>query len=311
MRRTCWIAVIVLAIVGLLGPLIATERPLAARIGGELRFPAFAAWVGGEAEPPQGAKTWRAWWSTIAEDGEDWVLLAPVPFDPAKTDDEAFYSAPRAGHFCGNDETGRDVLARLVHGASTAAQVAIGVVLLAGVIGVAAGAVAGYCGGVVDVLFLRMVELFLCFPSLVLLICVSAVVTGSQTVVVLVMGSIYWTNFARIVRGEFLSLREREFVKSAQGLGLSPWRVVVRHMLPCVKGQVGIVAAFVAANAIVVEATLRFLGLGPVDAISWGGLLAQWRTAPTDAWHLWVFPGAVIGVTAVALHGLGDGKGRG
>ncbi|MCA8944248.1 MAG: ABC transporter permease, partial [Planctomycetes bacterium] len=302
------IAQIVLAlwlVVGLFGPLLATELPLAVRIDGTWRFPAFAGLVGERPEPPANG-TWSDWWRAVPFDSEDVVWLAPIPFDPSNSDEARLYAGPSTEHPFGNDRSGRDVLALIVHGASTALEVAVFVVLFAGAVGVALGAIAGLRGGLVDSLVLRLVELSLCFPVVVAVLCVAAFVGRSQSAVIVVLAAIYWTSFARIVRGEFLSLREREFVATARGLGIGTPRLVLRHMLPCVLGQVGVVAAFVAASAITVESTMRFLGLGASGVVSWGELIAQFRVATASAWHLWLFPGLAIFSVVVALHRVAD-----
>ena len=130
--------------------------------------------------------------------------------------------------------------------------------------------------------------------------------------IVLVLGLVYWTGFARIVRGEVLSLREREFVASARGLGIGTWRLLLRHLLPSARGPILVNAAFVAASAIVVESTLAFLKLGAgLDSVSWGEILDQGRThAYTGAWHLWFFPGLVLVLTVMCLHSLADRRQR-
>ena len=155
---------------------------------------------------------------------------------------------------------------------------------------------------------LRLVEVFLCFPSLLFLLFATAFFGDSTIGLVLVMASIFWTSFARIVRGELLSLRERDFVLVARGLGVSEWRILARHLLPQARSQIGVTAAFCMASSIVAESTLSFLGLGPGPAAtSWGNMLRQGsELAHVGAWHLWVFPTAAIVAVVVTCHVLAD-----
>jgi peptide/nickel transport system permease protein len=196
-----------------------------------------------------------------------------------------------------------------VHGAGTSLLVAAGSVALALLIGVPLGAVAGYRAFTwIDAILLRVVEVFLCFPALFLALCAVAILGGSPLTLILVLGVVNWTHFARVVRGEFLSLREREFVLAARNLGVSGPRIVVAHMLPQVAGAVAVVAAFGAAGAMVVESGLSFLGLGPgLHLPSWGSILAQGKEhAHTGAWHLWLFPALALAGTVLCLHVLAD-----
>ena len=153
-----------------------------------------------------------------------------------------------------------------------------------------------------------LIEIFLCFPALFLVLAVLAFVGDSTWGVVLVLGLVFWTSFARIVRGEFMSLREREFVQSARGLGVGPVRLVLRHLLPAARGPILVTAAFVAASAIIVESTLSFLGIGPgLTSVSWGSILQQGKSyAYAGAWHLWFFPSLLLIATVMCLHSLAD-----
>lgn len=305
--RWAWLVLGCVALVGVFAPLLATDRPWYVEVDGAARYPAFAAcWDADAGAVPDGAGSWREWVAAPPAGVHSLTVhWAPVPYDPEGVDEAAFYAGPSAKHWLGADRVGRDLAARLIHGAATALWVGLQVVLLAGLVGIALGALAGLRGGGVDFVILRVIELFQCFPGLVLVMCVVAFVAQSQLAIVLVLASVYWTSFARIVRGEFLSLRESEFVRTARGLGVGTGGLVLRHMLPAVRGPLGVVAAFVATGAIVVEATLSFLGLG-MDTVSWGGALAAFEQGRASAWHLWVFPSFAIGVTVIALHSVAD-----
>jgi peptide/nickel transport system permease protein len=278
-----------------------------ARVDGSLRFPAFSEFLGAEPASPEGS-TWKEWWATLGDDTEDWAIRTPWPYGPYEDNLERVLHKPDLSHPMGNDDTGRDVLARLIHGTSLAMGIGLASVLLAMMIGVPLGGWAGYSRGLVDDLISRVVEVFLCFPALFLVLAAAAFFGSSTIAVILVLGLVYWTSFARIVRGEFLSLREREFVLAAKGLGVSDLRIWTRHMLPCVRGPILVTAAFGVAAAVVVESTLSFLGLGPgLQSASWGGILAQGKQwAHLGAWHLWFFPALMVVATVACFHGLAD-----
>ncbi len=296
-------SLVVLVGVGLFAPFLANDRPLVARTADGLRFPAFS----GAAVAPDG-RAWKDWWSHADAGLGEWALPALWPMGPIEVSD-AVCAGPTVRHPFGTDDTGRDVLARVIHGAATSLLVALGTVALAAAIGVPLGALAGYRAFTwIDALVLRVIEVFLCFPALFLALTAVAMLGGSPLTLTLVLASVYWTRFARIVRGEFLSLREREFVLAARNLGVRPWRILVRHLLPQVRGPVMVTAAFGAAGALVVEASLSFLGLGPgLQHASWGSILAQGKEHLAEgAWHLWVFPSLVLVWAVLSLHALAE-----
>jgi peptide/nickel transport system permease protein len=154
----------------------------------------------------------------------------------------------------------------------------------------------------------RLIEVFLCFPVLLLMLAIAACFGSSSGAIVAAFALAMWPSFARIVRGELLSLREREFVRVANHLGVGQWRIFVAHLLPQLRGQIAITAAFCMAYAIVAESTLSFLGIGPgVQGGPWGGVLAQGKAnAHLWVWHLWFFPGALIVATVICCHVLAD-----
>ncbi len=304
-----WLLVVIAT--AILAPLLANDAPIVASIGGELRFPAFASYAGrADVGPDLGsATTWREWWAALPVDSEDWAVFPPCPYGPlAEANPELMSQSPNAAHPFGTDSLGRDLLARMIWGAKTAMWIGAGAVALALLIGIPLGALAGYRGGLVDSLISMLIELFLCFPALFFVLTVAAFVGDSGTAVIAVLGLVYWTSIARIVRGVFLSMRERDFVLAARGLGVSTPSLLFRHMLPCIKGPVLVNAAFLFAAAIVVEATLAFLGLGAGgDSESWGTLLAESKEPGLRGiWHLWLFPALVLVATVWSLHTLAD-----
>lgn len=290
-----------------LGPFLANDRPIIASVAGKLQFPCVDSYFG-EQRPGPGDQTWKHWWLDLDDATSDWAIMPPWPHGPIEISEDAMLAGPSLEHPLGNDDTGRDQLSRLIHGACTALMVALGTVLLALLIGVPLGALAGLYGGWADVLVLRLVEIFRCFPGLLAILAASAFFGGSIWVVILVLGLVSWPSFTRIVRGEFLSLREREFVQVARGLGIRGPRLFFRHMLPCIKGQVYVTAAFMAASAIVAEATLAFLGINEgLSRVSWGAMLDQGRVhAAARVWHLWLFPALALSVVILSFHAIAD-----
>ncbi len=285
--------------VALLAPLLANDAPLVARVGGALRFPAFGAYVG-RVEPgpdPASGETWREWWART-----DAFAVMPIwPYGPLMERDlDRRNEPPSPAHPLGTDDIGRDLLSRMVWGTSRAVLVGAGAVLAAALIGVPLGAFAGYLGGAADACVSLGIEVFLCFPALFLALSAAALLGSGPVAVIGVLGAVYWTSFARLVRGEFLSLRERDFVLAARGLGLSTPRVVLQHMLPQVRGPLRINAALLFASAVVVEATLAFLGLGAGE--SWGAIPARSKDpALRGVWHLWLFPALAVASTVWAF----------
>lgn len=215
---------------------------------------------------------------------------------------------PSGAHWLGTDDVGHDLAAMLACGARTAFGTAFAGAALAAAIGIPLGALAGFYGGFFDALLLRVLEVFLCFPRLFLVLAVGAFVGPSSLAIVVVIGCLGWTAFARVTRGELLSLREREFVLAARSLGLSGPRTLFLHALPSARGPILVTAAFLCADAVVVEATIAFLGLGPgLQVPSWGSLVHQGRLhAAEGKWHLWLFPSVTLIVTVWALHALAE-----
>ena len=211
-------------------------------------------------------------------------------------------------HPLGTDHLGRDVLARVMFGARPALLVGFAAVAISGLLGLAAGLVSGYFGGRVDDVIMRLADVQLAFPFILLAIAVIGVLGPSLTTIIIVIGVSSWVVYARIVRGAVLSLREREFVHAARALGSGDGRVLLRHVLPNVLTPWLVVATLDMARVIVIESALSFLGLGvqPPDP-TWGGMLADGRVYITTAWWLATFPGLAILITVLGINLFGDG----
>ena len=245
------------------------------------------------------------------------AVAAPLlsPFDPIEQDlGDLRLKAPgfRAGdgriHPLGTDHLGRDLLARVIYGARPALLVGFAAVAISGLIGMAAGLISGYFGGRMDDVLMRLADIQLAFPFILLAIAVIGVLGPSLKTIIIVIGVSSWVVYARIVRGVALTLREREFVHAALALGSGDGRVLVRHVLPNALTPWLVVATLDMARVIVIESALSFLGLGVQPPTpTWGGMLADGRVYISTAWWLATFPGLAILVTVLGINLFGDG----
>jgi peptide/nickel transport system permease protein len=235
-----------------------------------------------------------------------------APYDPNLPQAAGVLAAPRPAHPLGTDQLGRDVLSRLVFGARTSMQagvVSVGFALLAGV---GLGLVAGYRGGWLDDVLMLVVDALWSFPTLVLALAIAASLGPGLTNAMLAIGIVFTPVFARLVRGQTLSVRERDFVAAARAIGGAPSRVMLRHVWPNVTAAIVVQASLLVASAIVVEAALSFLGLGiEPPAASWGSMLKVGYQYMQQAPWLSFAPGVAIFVTVLAFNLLGDGLRRG
>lgn len=242
-------------------------------------------------------------------------LAAPLlaPGDPAAVGpagDELL--APSAGHPMGTDALGRDVLIRLIHGGRASLTVGWFAVLVAAVLGTLVGLAAGLGPRWLDRLLMGVTDAFLAFPRIFLVLLLISLTAPSLGLVTIVLGLTGWMGVARLVRAESLSLRERDFVLAARGLGLSPWRVAWVHVLPHLAGTIVVAATLRIGSTILLESFLSFLGLGAQEpAVSWGAMIQQGRPVLLEAWWLTTFPGLALTLTVLGYNLLGDGiRGR-
>jgi peptide/nickel transport system permease protein len=238
------------------------------------------------------------------------ALAAPLlaPFDPNAQDTFRRLEPPSRQHLLGLDDLGRDVLSRIVWGARVSLRVGFSVVILASIIGITLGAMAGYFGGGVDTVVMRITDILLAFPGILLAIALVAVLGPSLNNVILALATIGWVGYARLVRGQVLKVREMEFVTAAKALGARSPRVIVRHVLPNVINPVIVMATLGLAGAILAEAALSFLGLGVQPPTpSWGAMLTAGRRYLGLANHLAIYPGIAIMLAVMGLNFLGDG----
>jgi peptide/nickel transport system permease protein len=218
--------------------------------------------------------------------------------------------APSAAHWLGTDTTGRDVWSRVIHAGQVSLSVGLVAVSISTLIGLLIGGIAGYASGKVDLLLMRVTDMFMAFPSLVMIIAIASVLGPSIYNTMLVIGALTWPGIARLVRGQFLSLREQQFVLAARSIGVAPTPIVLRHLFPNVVGTVTVAATFGVANAILQEAALSFLGLGvQAPTPSWGNMLrdAQSLSVLEGMPWLWLSPGLMIALAVLSINFIGDG----
>jgi peptide/nickel transport system permease protein len=231
-----------------------------------------------------------------------------APYDPGKTEVSMKLKAPTFQHFLGTDQLGRDVFSRMLYGSRISLSVGFVAVAISILIGILVGALAGYYGHWIDSLLMRFVDTMLCFPSFFLILTVVALLGPSIFNIMVVIGITSWMGTARFVRAEFLSLRERDFTQAARALGVKDSRIIFHHVLPNALAPVFVTATLKVASAILIEASLSFLGFGvQPPASSWGNILTEGRTYIFDAWWLTVFPGLAILITVLSFNLLGEG----
>jgi peptide/nickel transport system permease protein len=233
-----------------------------------------------------------------------------APFDPNKQELTAMMKAPAgigAAHSLGTDNLGRDILSRVIYGSRVSLLVAFAVVFVSGFIGIALGAISGYFGGKVDFVIQKLVEVVWAFPPLLLGITIMAFLGQGLFNLILALVAQRWIPYCRVVRGQTLSLRNRDFVTAAQCLGASNRQIITRHIIPNLIQTSLVIGTFAMASSIIAEASLSFLGVGvPPEIPTWGTMLADARIYISTAWWLPLFPGLCIFVTVLGINLLGD-----
>jgi len=272
------------------------------------------------AAPRVRARRWallrRAWTARMAPFGAVvlslallMAILAPIisPYDPLKQDLTNVLLPPSGAHLLGTDNLGRDILARVIWGTRVSLIAGLTSVAAAVVMGSLLGLLAGFSGGLADGLVMRLVDAVLSFPALVLALALGAVMGAGLTGVVVALGVVYTPTFARLMRGQVLSVRNREYVEAARVIGSPGWRIVKQHVLPNVATPIVVQASLSIAFAILAEASLSFLGLGiQPPAPSWGGMINQGRGYLQQAPWIVFGPGAALFVTVLGLNFVGD-----
>ncbi|HET6512753.1 MAG TPA: ABC transporter permease [Candidatus Kapabacteria bacterium] len=295
--------------VAILADLLANDKPIFATHKETTYFPVFKDYLVGLGMDRWNAELVNADWRELEARGElGTSLWPPIRYRASNQDLINNLKAPGGDHLLGTDAIGRDVLAGLIHGSRIALSVGFVSMSIALLIGIVLGAMAGFYGGWIDVVISRLIELVLTLPTFFLIITVVAMFqTGSVWLVMILIGLTGWPSIARFTRGEFLRVRNMEYVSAATALGFKNNRVIFRHVLPNALAPVLVTLAFGIAGAILTEASLSFLGFGvPPTVVTWGSVLAESR-GNVSAWWLAVFPGAAIFLAVVAYNLVGDG----
>jgi peptide/nickel transport system permease protein len=238
------------------------------------------------------------------------ALLAPVlaPYDPLAQELGSRLQPPSPEHWLGTDSLGRDIASRILFGARISLIIGVVVVVTAGVVGTFIGLVAGYAGGLVDEALMRLTEVFLAFPALILAMAIAGALGPSLTNAIIAIAAVTWAVYARLTRGQILSLRRREFVEAARAIGASRTRIVVRHLLPNALAPIMIQASFDLGSSIIAAAGLSFIGFGAQPPTpEWGVMISEGRNyISTQPW-LSLFPGLAILFAVGSFNLLGDG----
>ncbi|MCC6945905.1 MAG: ABC transporter permease, partial [Thermomicrobiales bacterium] len=239
------------------------------------------------------------------------ALLSPwiAPYDPKRPDLFNLKASPGADHWLGTDALGRDVLSRLLVGGRYSLGIGIAAALISSLLGLVAGAIAGFQGGVIDGVLMRFVDLMLAFPSIFLLLIIASMLEGiSVAGIILFLGLFSWMWLARLVRGEFLSLKRREFAEAARAIGAPGWHIMVRHLLPNAIGVIIVSFTLDIALFMLAEASLSFLGFGVKSGTpTWGNMLSDARTDYLTTPMLAVIPGLTLTIAVLAINFVGDG----
>ena len=287
--------VVLMSVIAFFAPLIANRKPLLEKSADGWSAPALADyWLDDpDLDPERKPATF--------------TLPAPIPFSPNTIELRSRLARPTGSHFLGTDDLGRDVLARMIHGARVSLTVGLLATLIALIVGSFLGAMAGYYGGAADWIVSRAIEVVLCFPFLFLVLGIVALFKPSLTTIMVALGLTSWTSEARFVRAEFLRIREAEFAQAARASGARDWRIIFRHLLPNALAPVIVSSSFGVAAAILTESALSFLGLGvPLPTASWGSILSAAHEHIDYAWWLVLFPGLAIFSTVAAFNIIGE-----
>jgi peptide/nickel transport system permease protein len=230
-----------------------------------------------------------------------------MPMDPNATNLAGKLFPPSPAHWLGTDNLGRDVLSRMVAGSTISLTVGFVAMAVSLGIGIVVGAVSGYFGGWADNVIMRLVDALLCFPSFFLILTAIALLGPNIWIIIAVIGLVGWTGTARLVRAEFLTLRESEYVRAARAMGQSGKNIIFRHILPNAFAPIFVTAIISIPDAILIESGLSFLSFGvPPPQATWGNIIADGKTYFLDAWWLIVFPGLAIFTASLAFYLAGD-----
>lgn len=275
-----------------------------------------------ETSQPKPITPVRPFWYKLKQNQMTWIglgilgvivlcsLIAPIltPYNPTQVDISQKFLGPSLHHWFGTDEVGRDILTRILYGARISLGVGITVIIMASIIGILIGTISGYFGGVIDVIIMRIMDMVMAFPTLILAMALAAALGPSLQNAMLAIAIVKIPVYVRLARGESLVLREKLFVKSAQSFGINPWRIIGKHIVPNSVSPVIIQATLDVGDAILMIATLGFLGLGAQPPTpEWGAMISIGWKYLLDYWWYPTFPGLFLFLSAGSLNLIGDG----
>jgi peptide/nickel transport system permease protein len=303
-----WITIF-LFFVAIFANLLANDKPIFFYLEGKVYFPAISG------TDKVGSFVWKDLkkkapfvYQHVAGKEEAIAIWPVVKYSPTEYNLLEYLAPPDSRHWFGTDDSGRDVLSRMIHGARISLSVGFVAVGIALIIGVLLGALSGYFGGWADIVISRAIEIMITIPTFFLIIAIIAFLPPSIYNIMVVIGLTGWTGFARFVRAEFLKLKQLDFITALRALGASHRRIIFLHMLPNAMAPVLVSAVFGIAGAILTESSLSFLGFGvPPPTPSWGEILSQSRDYIEFAWWLTVFPGFAIFMSITAYNLVGEG----
>jgi peptide/nickel transport system permease protein len=238
------------------------------------------------------------------------ALLAPLlaPYEPLGQNISAGLNAPSAAHLFGTDKLGRDIFSRILYGARISLFVGVAVVLISGAVGTLLGVVAGYLGGWADEALMRITDIFFAFPALILAMAIAGALGPSLQNALIAISAVTWPVYARLLRGQVLALKEREFVLAARTVGVPEWQIIVRHLLPNMLAPLLVQGSFDMGGAITAVAGLSFIGFGAQPPTpEWGVMISDARTYMATAWWMGTFPALAIMLVVGSFNLLGDG----
>ncbi|MFH1437020.1 MAG: ABC transporter permease [Pseudomonadota bacterium] len=302
--KICVAVVLTYALMALFADFIASDMPIL------LNYEGKTYWFANLSEPKELKDLDNITLMSLMVKDEDWGIFPPVPYGPLQSkvggDIEAL-GAPSARHIMGTDDRGRDVLARVVHGARISLLIGFVAVFIYVVIGIFLGAVAGYYGGWLDNVISRVIETMMSFPTFFFILIIQGLLQRSSILqIMIVIGLTRWTDVARLVRAEVLKVKNENYILAAKAMGLSSGRVLLRHVLPNSIGPVMVAASLGIAGTVLIEAALSFLGFGtPPPSPSWGEMLTQAYENP-HCWWLMVMPGAALFTTVLSYNLIGE-----
>ena len=296
------VLVVIMFIIAFLAPIIANDEPILYKEEGKWYFPALKYYH--EFRRVE----WDEERDKIKSAPERFALYPPIPYDPIKKSLRERLQPPSKEHLLGTDNLGRDVLTRLIYGARVSLLVGFVAMGIALIIGIPVGAAAGYYGGITDITISRIIEIVMCFPAFFLILTILAYLPPNMWNIMIVIGLRRWVSIARYIRGEFMRIKEQDYAFAARALGARDMRIIFRHILPNSLAPVLVSAAFGVANAILIEASLSFLGFGvPPPHPTWGGILSLARSYIETAWWLALFPGIAIFLSVTSYQLVGEG----